>query len=179
MLEDLRRRIGLSYTRFHFRAAEDGPIRFSDVVTRSRKALILFPEQPLDPGTAEFILRYLTRRFANGSTTVLVREDLRETLPTLSAARIITYTLNDVSSWFTPRAELIRRVKTSTFDVAFDLNLDFALPSAFLCKASGAPVRVSFSKINADEFFNLQVRTAMAQAPATAYQSLMRCLDML
>lgn len=179
MLEEFRRRIGLSYTRFHFRANVDSPIRFSDVVTRSRRALILFPEQPLDAGTAEMILRYLTRRFANGSTTVIVREDLRSALPALSAARVITYSPKELTSWFTPRSELIRRVKTSTFDVAFDLNVEFVLPSAFLCKASGAPVRVSFDKLNADDFFNLQVRTRVVNSPSNAYQSLMRCLDML
>ena len=179
MFDDFRRRIGLSYTRFHFRAKKESPIRFSDVVTRSRKALILFPEQPLDPGTAEMILRYLTRRFSNGSTTVIVREDLRSALPALSAARVITYTAEEVTSWFTPRSALIRRIKTSTFDVALDLNVNFALPSAFLCKESGAPVRVSFTKLNADEFFNLQVRTRLIDNPSNAYQSLMRCLDML
>ena len=178
MFDDLRRRVGLAYTRFHFRKRADAPMRFSDAVTRARRALVLFPERPLDEGTAEMLLRYLTRRFANGSTTVLVREDLRSSLPTTTAARVLTYTPKDLTKWFTPRSALIRRVKSSTFDAAFDLNTEFTLPSAFMCRESGAGLRVSFSKTNADEFYNLQIRTGSA-APGPSYQSLMRCLDML
>lgn len=178
MFEDLRRRVGLSYARFHFRKRADAPMRFSDAVTRARRALILFPESPLDAGTAEMLLRYLTRRFANGSTTVLVREDLRTSLPPSSAAKILTYSPADLTKWFTPRSALIRRVKSSTFDAAFDLNTEFTLPSAFICKESGAVLRVSFAKTNADDFYNLQIRTG-SSAPGPSYQSLMRCLDML
>jgi len=178
MFEGLRHRVGLAYTRFHFRKRADEPMRFSDAVARSRKALVLFPDHAVDAGVAEMILRYLTRRFANGSTTVLVREDLRNNLPPSSAAKIMTYSPADLTKWFTPRSALIRRVKSSTFDAAFDLNTTFSLPSAFLCRESGAGLRVSFTKLNADEFFNLQIRTA-STAPGPSYQSFMRCLDML
>jgi ADP-heptose:LPS heptosyltransferase len=178
MLESFRHRVGLAYARFHFRKRPDEPMRFSDAVSRSRKALVLFPDHAVDAGIAEMILRYLTRRFANGSTTVLVREDLRNLLPPTTAARVVTYSPQDISSWFTPRAALIRRLKSSTFDAAFDLNTTFSLPSAFLCRESGAGLRVSFTKLNADEFFNLQIRTA-STAPGPSYQSFMRCLDML
>jgi ADP-heptose:LPS heptosyltransferase len=153
-------------------------MRFSDAVTRSRKALVVFPDRPVDTGIAEMVLRYLTRRYANGSTTVLVREDLRNLLPPMTAARIVTYAPAEITSWFTPRSALIRRLKSSTFDAAFDLNTEFSLPSAFLCRESGAVLRVSFSKNNADDFYNLQIRTA-ATAPGPSYQSFMRCLDML
>jgi ADP-heptose:LPS heptosyltransferase len=178
MFEDLRRKVGLAYARFHFRKRADAPMRFSDAVSRSRKALVVFPERPVDAGVAEMMLRYLTRRFSNGSTTVLVREDLRNLLPPLTAARIVTYAPTEISSWFTPRAALIRRLKSSTFDAAFDLNTEFSLPSAFLCRESGAGLRVSFSKDNADEFYNLQIRTATTN-PGPSFQSFMRCLDML
>jgi ADP-heptose:LPS heptosyltransferase len=178
MFEDLRRSIGLTYARFHFRKRADAPMRFSDAVTRSRKALVVFPDRPVDTGIAEMILRYLTRRYANGSTTVLVREDLRNLLPPMTAARIVTYSPTEITSWFTPRSALIRRLKSSTFDAAFDLNTEFSLPSAFLCRESGAGLRVSFSKDNADDFYNLQIRTA-ATTPGPSYQSFMRCLDML
>lgn len=178
MFEEFRGRIGLAYARFHFRKRADAPMRFSDAVSRSRKALVVFPDQAVDAGVAEMILRYLTRRFASGSTTVLVREDLRNLLPPTTAARIVTYAPREITSWYTPRAALIRRLKSSTFDAAFDLNTGFSLPSAFLCRESGAGLRVSFSKLNADDFYNLQIRTA-STAPGPSYQSFMRCLDML
>ncbi len=178
MFEEFRRKVGLAYARFHFRKRADAPMRFSDAVTRSRKALVVFPDRPVDAGVAEMILRYLTRRYANGSTTVLVREDLRNLLPPMTAARIVTYAPTEITSWYTPRAALIRRLKSSTFDAAFDLNTDFSLPSAFLCRESGAGLRVSFTKANADDFYNLQIRTA-STTPGPSFQSFMRCLDML
>ncbi len=177
MLEGLRLRAGLAYSRFHFRKERDGATRFSSALSRSRRALVILPERPIDPSMLTQILGYLGNRFPSGSTVFIVREDLKSTLPASIADQVQTYSAEDLTSLFTPRSALLRKFKSSTFDVAFDLNREFSLTSAFLCKASSAPLRVSFAKENADTFYNLQVQTH-GTGTTSAYSNLLKCLDM-
>jgi len=73
---------------------------------------------------------------------------------------------------------LLRKVKKSTFDIALDLNPEFDLFSAFVCRASLAPVRVGFAKENADMFYNMQIQVDTGSGIAGAYRSLLRCMEM-
>jgi hypothetical protein len=147
-------------------------------VSRSRRALVLLPERPIDGAVTARLIEYVQHRFAPAATVIMVRDDLRSTLPEPVATRAQTYTREEISSFFTPRSSLLRKLRTGTFDIAFDLNREFSLPSAFLCRASSAPLRVSFLKENADRFYNFQVRTTNDAPPAQAYDHLLRCLDM-
>lgn len=177
MFDGLRLRTGLAYSRFHFRRQKDGATRFSSALSRSRRALVILPERPVAAQDLSEILSYLSRRFSADAIVYVVREDLSTTLPPEISKQVSTYAFEDLTSFFTPRATLLRRLKSSTFDVAFDLNRDFFLPSAFLCKASSAAIRVSFTKDHADAFYNLQVRTH-GSTSQNAYAHLLKCLDM-
>jgi ADP-heptose:LPS heptosyltransferase len=83
-----------------------------------------------------------------------------------------------VNKWFVPRRELLQRMESNNFDVALDLNFHLSLPCAFLCKASNAPLRISFAKRNGDQFYNFQVKTKGNTANKYSYRSLLKCLDM-
>jgi len=91
---------------------------------------------------------------------------------------LLTVSPTDMNAWFLPRGELTQKMKKSTFDVAIDLNLDLALPSAYLCRSSGAQVRVGFKKIHADTFYNFQVQPQASNNFAAACHSLTECLRM-
>ena len=177
MFDGLRLRAGLAYSRYHFRKQKDGATRFSEALNRSRRALVILPELPVDPRDLTDILLYLARRFPSDHTRFLVREDLRSVLPPSLASQVHTYSPEDVTGFFTPRTALLRSFQSSTFDVAFDLNREFSLTGAFLCRSSGAPLRVSFTKDHADRFYNLQVQTH-GTAGRQVYKNLLTCLDM-
>ncbi|MGB2870102.1 MAG: hypothetical protein WBD36_16765 [Bacteroidota bacterium] len=178
MLDRTRLKIGLWYSRFYFRKNRDEAIRFTEAVSRARRALVLFPESALDWESTQTVLKYLSRRFASGSMLLLVRDDLKANVGGAQAVKTVTYTLQDVNTWFVPRGQLLRKMKTSTFDIAVDLNFGLALPSAFLCRQSNAPLRVSFAKEQGDQFYNFQIQTRATSSNPTAYRSLLRCLDM-
>jgi hypothetical protein len=177
MFESLRLRTGLAYSKFHFRKQKERATRFSSAISRSRQALVILPERPLEEGLLTDVVDYISRRFTDNTTIFIVRDDLRKTLPAAFAKHVHTYSREDLTSFFTPRSALIRKFKSSTFDIAFDLNREFFLPSAFMCKASSAPIRVGFVKPHADAFYNLQVQTH-GPANQSAYTKLFRCLDM-
>lgn len=179
MFDGMRRGVGLVYSRFHFRKISDPVIRFTEAVTHARRALVLLPEATKDISSVQWIIRSLAERFTNGTMTIVARTDQASWVKKEQQRfQIVAYSEKEVSAWYIPRQELLGRMKRSTFDVAFDLNVNFALTSAFLCRESKAPLRVSFTKLHADEFYNFQVNTKAASSLAVAYRNLARCLDM-
>ncbi|HEY6952081.1 MAG TPA: hypothetical protein VI758_06715 [Bacteroidota bacterium] len=178
MFSGLRFTIGLRYARFHFRKQRDPVVRFTEAVARARKALVVFPETVTDSESMQSVLKYLGRRFGAGSVMVVAREDLAFPLQANFNGRTITYSPQDINRWFIPRGELLRKMKSSTFDIALDLNVNLALPSAFICRESNAPLRVGFAKPSGDHFYNFEIQTRMTTNTPVAYKNLLRCLDM-
>jgi hypothetical protein len=178
MLEGFRRKVGLSYSRLHFRRNRDRVMNFTDAITRARRALVIFPETTIDNESVSTLLRYLLRKFSSDGMMVLIRDDQLFAMSSAPPMRTLTYSTHDINKWFVPRNNLIKRMKTSSFDIALDLNVNLSLPSAFLCKASNAPLRISFAKQNGDQFYNFQIQTKKTANSAYSYRSLLKCLDM-
>jgi hypothetical protein len=178
MLNGFRLKVGLLYTRFHFRKLKDPALRFTEAVSHAHRALVLLPESTRDIASVQWIVRNLSERFSSGSLTIVATKEQVQWMKGDNRFQILTYTRNDISTWYVPRQELLGKMKRSTFDIAFDLNTTFALPSAFLCRESKAPVRVSFFKNYADDFYNFQINTKSVSSLAVAYRNLVRCLEM-
>ena len=109
---------------------------------------------------------------------VLIRDDQLFSMASIPTLKTLTYSANDINTWFVPRRELLQRMKINIFDVALDLNIGLSLPSAFLCKASNAPLRVSFAKQDGDQFYNFQFQSKGAASNTRTYRSFLKCLDM-
>jgi len=178
MLEALRFSVGLKYARFHFRKRRDAVMRFTEAVERSQRALVLLPETVTDSESMSSVVRYLYRRLGSGSVTVVGREEYTRSLHSTFSGKTISYTPEEINGWFIPRSGLIRKMKSSTFDLALDLNVNLALPSAFICRESGAPLRVGFAKPEGDQFYNFVVQTRMTTNTPVAYKHLLKCLEM-
>jgi ADP-heptose:LPS heptosyltransferase len=178
MFELSRLKMGLWYTRFHFRKQQDPVVRFTEAVGRARKALVILPESMTDMESLQSVMKYLNRRFGAGSVMVLAREEFATSVRANFSAKTITYHPKEISRWYIPTDGLLRKMKSSTFDIALDLNVTLALPSAFMCRESNAPLRVGFAKPNADQFYNFQVQTRMTTNTPVAFKNLLKCLDM-
>ena len=177
MFKGFRRKVGISYSRLLFRQHRDRVMDFTDALAGSRRALIIYPESAPDGDGLASLVRYLSRKFSSEGMTVLVRDDQKSSLDFSPAVKTLTYSEKDINAWLVPRQKLLKRMKTKQFDVVLDLNRDLALPGALLCKASEAPLRVSFEKQEADRFYNFQVRTGEHDA-SRSYRSLQKCLEM-
>jgi hypothetical protein len=178
MFEELRFRVGLTYAKIHFRHHHDRMMNFTDVLSKSRRALVIFPETPLDRESVSSLLEYLLERFSTDNIVVLIRNDRLFSISTAPAVKTITYTQEEINRWFIPNKYALQRIATGTFDVTIDLNVGLTFPAAFFCKASNAPLRISFSKKYGDRFYNFQVQTTSSTNTASLYISLIKCLDM-
>jgi hypothetical protein len=178
MFEGQRLKVGMLYTRFHFRKRRDPVVRFTEAVDRARKALVLLPETAIDSESMQSVMKYLGHRFAGGAVMVVAREELAGSLKQSYNGKTITYSPQEINRWQIPRGELLRKMKSSTFDIALDLNVNLALASAFICRESNAPLRIGFAKPNGDHFYNFVVQTRMTTNTPVAYKNLLKCLDM-
>jgi len=178
MFESIRLKAGTWYARMHFRSAKDPIMHFNNILSSARHALVLLPETAGDGEVVMRVIEELRQKFLAGSFTVVSPPGSGVKFIAGQGSTLVRYSMDDLGLLFVPRSELLRKVKKSTFDVAIDLNLGFSLPSAFLCRASQAPVRVSFTKPHADEFYNFQVQATPALSLHQAYAMLMKCMEM-
>jgi hypothetical protein len=178
MLENLRLRLGTSYARFHFRSTGNPVVRFTEAISVARQPVVFLPEIPEEASAVEMVLEFFAQNFHTSKVTLVARTEVLSRLPDHRSFPLITFSAEELNAWYLPKSDLLRKVKKSTFDVAFDLNIRFALPSSFLCRASQAPVRIGFVKANADSFYNFQVQTGPSNNYSQVYSQLLKCLEM-
>ncbi len=178
MLDRLRYRIGTSYARFHFRAVKDPIVRFTEAITEARRPVVFLPEVQGEAAAVDGVLRFLADRFHTSKVVLVARRSVMAYVPENRGFTIVSFDDSELGMWYLPRTDLLRKVKKSTFDVAFDLNVGFALPSSYLCRASQAPLRIGFKKPYADRFYNFQVQTGPPNNLAQVYSQLVKCIEM-
>ena len=178
MFENTRLKIGTSYAQFHFRTARDPIVRFTEAITQARRPIVFLPESTSEASSIEGVLKFLAQRFHTSKVAVVARKEVVPSLPDHRGFNIMTFTPEELNMWFLPRGELLRKMKKSTFDVALDLNIRFALPSSYLCRASAAPLRIGFVKPYADRFCNFQIQTGQTNNLTLVYSQLLKCIEM-
>lgn len=178
MFETTRLKIGIAYARFHFRTAREPIVRFTEAITQARRPIVFLPESTSEASSIESILKFLAQRFHTSKVTLVARKEVVSSLPDHRGFSILTFTPDELDALFLPRQELLRKMKKSTFDVALDLNVRFALPSSYLCRASEAPLRISFVKPYADSFYNFQIQTGQSSNLTQVYSQLLKCIEM-
>jgi len=178
MFENLRLRIGTSYARLHFRTAGDPIVRFIEAITVAKQPIVFLPEFPEEASAIEMILKFFSHRFHASKVTLVARKDVLSRLPDHRSFSLVTFSADELNMLYLPNSHLLRKVKKSTFDVAFDLNIRVALPSSFLCRASQAPLRIGFVKPDADIFYNFQVQIGPSHNSSQAYSQLLKCIEM-
>ncbi len=178
MLEKTRLKIGTLYAQFHFRSAREPIVRFTEAITQARRPVVFLPESPSEASSIESVLKFLAQRFHTSKVALIARKEVLSSLPDHRGFNIVTFTPEELNAWFLPRGDLLRKVKKSTFDVALDLNIRFALPSSYLCRASAAPLRIGFVKPYADSFYNFQIQTGHSNNFTLVYSQLLKCIEM-
>ena len=177
MFETSRHTIGLMLARWHFRRTRDEITSFTTAVSSARRALLVMPIFEEDLMPAMGVLEMLKARFKEKNITVVTGERGLEVVRALPNGQFIHLLRQQLSSLYIPNADFIRSITEKQFDLAIDLNLDLVLPSGYICKASGARVRVGFSQRHADAFYNFQIKTDPTLGKKLIYDRLVQCLQ--
>jgi len=178
MLESLRRSVGMRLARFHFRSAREPVISFGHSIATSDRVLVVMPLTAQGEKGQARVLTFLREHFYEPDITVIAPGEGTPIERSLPRCRVLRLGPGDVSPFFLPRRSFLASVGERTYDLAIDLNLDFLMPSAYICKESNARVRTGFAALHADAFFNFQVRVEGGTDGTHAYDRLLQCLQM-
>jgi len=178
MLDSLRRSVGMRLARFHFRSSREAVISFGHSIATSDRVLVVMPLGATEETGQSRVLTFLREHFYEPDITVIAPRGGTPIERSLPRCRVLHIGPDDISAFYVPRRTFMAGVAERKYDLAIDLNLDFLMPSAYICKESNARVRTGFSALHADTFFNFQVRVEGGGTGARAYDRLVQCLQM-
>jgi hypothetical protein len=173
-----RHAVGMLGARFHFRKRRDEVIEFNDAFSSARRILLIMPldGSPLFPVAS--VVAMLGAKKKEEDVTVLLSAHATEALDVLRRSPIIRLLPEEISPFFLPRRDVLTRILRTPYDVTIDCNLDFQLPSGYICRESTARVRVGFTGKRSDVFYNFQVQTSPTDSRTVRYERLAQCLAM-
>ena len=178
MVETLRRSVGIALCRWMFRSEKSPVTPFTQAVSSARHALLIMPLPQFDLHRITPVIDVLRKKFQDKHITVVTPLHSVELMHLLPQGRFIRLEETEVSQVYLPRPGFLQRLPRADYDIAVDLNLDFFLPSGYICKKSNARIRVGFEGKNSDMFYNFVIHTSTAQAHTRPYEKLAACLSM-
>ena len=176
MFEGTRHSVGTSLARWHFRKTHDEQRSFTGAISSARQVLLVLPLFSEDLQPTAGVIQMLKSQFKEKRITIVTGDHGLEITRLLPHGRFLHLLDTQVGYFYHPRADFLRTLNEKKYDLAIDLNLDFQLPSGYICKASSAVVRVGFSCPHADVFYNFQVRPDPTLGRKVIYDRLVQCL---
>ncbi len=174
----LRRYFGLLLARFRLRKSREKIISFSGALTNARSVLIVMPFDRRLLLQTVMVIDFLRKTVREENLTLVStgpNQELRRMVP---RAHMITLLASDLGLLYLPSKAALEKIGKQSYDVALDLNLDFLIPSAYICRASDARVRIGFTRKHADTFFNFQIHPGPTTTGSGMYDRMTACLQM-
>jgi ADP-heptose:LPS heptosyltransferase len=178
MFEGIRRWIGQRITRFRFRKTREKVISFSRAISDAKQALVIMPLHRREFLPTVTVIDMLRRQFQERNLTIITSDYGLEVVRMLPHSQFIHMLSSEVNLFFLPKRNVMERILKKKYDVAIDLNLDLVLPSGYICKESGARVRIGFTGAGADTFYNFQIQPDPTLGKKLIYDRLAKCLEM-
>jgi len=178
MFEHTRQLLGYHVARFRLRKEPRDVVAFINAFSSAKRALLIMPL-----GGAEFlptviVIDMLRQKYGERNLTIVTDGRGTEAHRALPHSTFIHLLKTDLNSLFLPHRNVLLQITQNSYDVAVDLNLDLMLPSGYICRASGAQVRIGFVRKHADEFYNFQIRPDPTLSRRLIYDRLAKCLQM-
>jgi len=178
MFENVLAYLGLQVAKFQFRNDFDQVQPMTKFLRGARNVLIIMPVEYDYSVIAGNALRSFRERMKEIHLTV-VHNSTRETaLANFPRCAVVRLDPQDVNKFSLPARIALQRILTREYDVAIDLNLDFVLHTAYICKASRAKVRVGFTSPVSEVFFNISLNLNKQRTPQVVYEKFAECLAM-
>lgn len=171
-------RIGMWLAELKFRKRSETVVSFAKAISGAQRALVIMPLDRRELLSAFNVMTMLKRKFDEERITVIGDERGVETIRLMPKSHFVEIKETDVNLFYHPRPEFLTLIKDRSFDLAIDLNLDFVLPSAYICRESNAKVRIGFAGPNSDYFYNFQIQPDSQKSRQAIYDRVAKCLYM-
>ncbi len=170
--------LGLQFAKLQFRNDIDRPQAMTNFFSGAKNVLIALPVGYEEAILASDAFQSFRQQLRHLHLTVINSGTRRTSLVDYPHCEVIRMDPIDINKFLLPTRSLLQRVASRTYDTAIDLNLDFVLYTAYICKASGAKIRVGFTRPASDVFFNVQLNLKSPRTPQAVYESFASCLAM-
>lgn len=178
MFESALAYLGLLFAKFQFRNDFDQVQPLTDFFRGAHNVLITMPVGYEDAVIAGNALRNFRDKMSKIHLTV-VHNSTRETaLANFPKCEVVRLDPQDINKFSLPTKTVLQRIFIKEFDVAVDLNLDFVLHTAYICKASRSKIRVGFASPVSDVFYNIILNLNKQRTPQAIYEKFAECLSM-
>lgn len=172
MLTSFRRWLGTQSARYHFRALHDPVLAFRGSFTAARSALVVLPFDTQPTPQLEQLAESLKDRFAQNHIAIIAAEHQYDIGRLLPRSHVVRVPARDLTALFLPRKDLVAAVTARQYDLAIDLNLDFLMPSGYICRVSGARIRIGYQRAGAEHFYNFIIKRTPGIGRERAYHRL-------
>jgi ADP-heptose:LPS heptosyltransferase len=150
---------------------------FTSAVSSAQKVLLVMPLHVDDLLPTLQVVQMLKAQFREENLSIVIGDHGLEIVRLLPRSHFLHLLNPQVSRFYLPRADFIKTLAQKRYDLAIDLNLDLVLPSGYICKASGARVRIGFVHRKADIFYNFQIKPDSTLGRKLIYDRLAQCLQ--
>lgn len=150
-------------------------------LSRSATALVMLPDRSDHFLPALALLSHLRGRFPRTSFCILANESLlRNHAPQLAAdedLEIMPCTEKDLSFGGLPKPSLREAIRSRHLDLLIDLNDEFNLAAAYLCRCSDAKLRICLQHPHRDSFYNFQIGVHADESAERKYETLIKYIS--
>jgi hypothetical protein len=174
----LRRYFGLLLARFRLRKSREKIISFTGAFSNARNVLVVMPFDRRLLLQTVLVIEHLRKTVREENLTFVSTEPNQELRRMVPRGQFISVLASDLGLLYLPSKAVVDRIRKRSYDVAIDLNLDFLIPSAYICRVSDARVRIGFARTHADTFFNFLIQPGPATTGSDLYDRMTACLRM-
>ena len=178
MPEGLRLRLGILVARLRYRRKHEKVVSFTRAFSDAHRILLILP-LPQGRETAWTAgYDWLRRSLGSRTLTIITTPEEQEAARVFPQSRIVRLGAEDFTALRLPRHAALQRALEGPYDLAIDLNIDFLLPSGYICRESDARIRVGFLRKWAESFYNFTLNPDPAQGRTAMYNRLAGYLQM-
>jgi ADP-heptose:LPS heptosyltransferase len=152
-------------------------ISIFDIIKNAKSILIIMPDKLDDFGVARNYLKVIETNFPQAKMTIISREQFKNLLEQTRRPGTIFVTQKDRNIFTLPKKNLIKKITSSTYDIAIDMNQTFHLFSTYLCQESGAILRICLEDKQREPFYNFSFRSSVQYKLDNKYKNMLKYLS--
>jgi hypothetical protein len=175
MFEELKRKYAHYIIKKKYLRLGAASIEFKKIISNSQSVLAIMPDTDADFEYSMKVLEFLNAK--SKEVTLFVSELRHKKIPENRAYQLMSFHPEQITRFFLPTKNLIRRISDKKFDLVIDLNRHEDTFFSCITNVVESKVRIGFRKNRSDEYYNLLYESKQTE-PEAAYLKFLEHINM-
>jgi hypothetical protein len=151
------------YLHFNLKSVkkEDAPCHFSEKLKTIRQILVIKPSDSINERSIQDFISKLYSVYPDVQVSTFMKSNLRP---------------SDTNWLGVPNNNYLKNIQEVDFDMVIDLNLQHDTICSYICKLSGAPIRLNLKSGHYDNVYNLHIKSNASTSIENALQHILKYL---